>query len=550
MMYYFIGVDVGTASVRAALVSQHGDVVSTATKEITIWNPQPNFYQQSSDEIWAAVVETIKHVCSTGKIEVTAVKGIGFDATCSLVVLDGDSQPLSVSPDGDPRCNIIMWMDHRAAQEADFINQTGHDVLKYYGGGVSLEMEPPKLLWLKKNLRPQCWNRLSHAFDLCDFLTWRATGSFTRSLCSTVAKWTYTKEGGFSEEFFNMIGLEDLAENNFAKIGSHVEAQGRPCGEGLSPSAAQELGLEPGTPVSVGIIDAHSATLGCIGCRPTGSDVIIPPLNSRLAMISGTSTCHMIMSDRAIFVPGVWGPHWSTIIPGLWTAEGGQSAAGKLIDFVIESHPAYAVCSKKAEASKTHITDYLYDILMERSRQCGVSSISQLTERLHIWPDYHGNRSPLADHTLTGMLCGLTLQADESSLAELYLATVQALAYGTRHILSELQNKGHVPEVIYICGGLRKNQLYIQTHADVTGMCVYVPDQKESVLLGSAILGATAAGFYPTLQVCMDSMSGRAEVAKPNQEDKQFHDRKYEVFLQMYRDQRKYAAIMSGKHEQ
>ncbi|XP_053394995.1 FGGY carbohydrate kinase domain-containing protein-like isoform X1 [Mercenaria mercenaria] len=545
-MRYFIGVDVGTGSVRAALVQQDGKLVTAASKEIRIWNPKPDFYQQSSEDIWSAVIFTVKSVCSTGGVDKDDVGGIGFDATCSLVIRDKQGKPLSVCPEGTLDCDIIMWMDHRASEETDLINATKHGVLKYTGGGISLEMEPPKLLWLKQNLKEQCWDKAGHMFDLCDFLTWRATDSLTRSLCSVTAKWTYTKDKQFDPQFYKLIGLEELCEKNFEKIGSDIQPQGQPCGSGLTEQAATDLGLRPGTAVAVGMIDAHCAAIGCLGCIPSDSSISIPPLHSRVAMISGTSTCHMQLSEEALFVPGVWGPNWSAIVPGYWSAEGGQSAAGKLMDFVIETHTAYQDTLKQAQSRNQHITDYLFELLENEARSQGLSSMAELTKDFHMWPDFHGNRSPLADHTLKGMISGLTLRSDAAGLAILYLSTVQALAYSTHHILSEMRKCGHSPDILYVCGGLRKNKLYIQTHADATGLPVVVPDEKESVLLGAAILGATAAGLHPTIQTCMENMCGKGEVTLPAKQDAQFHMKKYQVFLQMYRDQRKYKEIMNG----
>ena len=96
-----------------------------------------------------------------------------------------------MSPTGEDKQNVVLWMDHRAQEEADFINAQGHEMLRYVGGKVSLEMETPKMLWLKKNL-PSSWNRAALLFDLPDFLTWKATGSESRSLCSLVCKWNYS----------------------------------------------------------------------------------------------------------------------------------------------------------------------------------------------------------------------------------------------------------------------------------------------------------------------------------------------------------------------
>lgn len=80
---------------------------------------------------------------------------------------------------GQEKQNVILWMDHRAHEEADFINSMGHDILQYVGGQVSLEMQTPKMLWLKKNL-PASWNSIALLFDLPDFLTWKATESESR----------------------------------------------------------------------------------------------------------------------------------------------------------------------------------------------------------------------------------------------------------------------------------------------------------------------------------------------------------------------------------
>ena len=72
--------------------------------------------------------------------------------------------------------NVIVWMDHRATAEAGLINAGHHEVLNYVGGRISPEMQPPKLLWLKRNI-PKHFKRAGHFFDLSDFLTWKATGS-------------------------------------------------------------------------------------------------------------------------------------------------------------------------------------------------------------------------------------------------------------------------------------------------------------------------------------------------------------------------------------
>lgn len=169
---------------------------------------------------------------------------------------------------------MILWLDHRAQKEAAYINSLNHPVLKYVGGKISLEMETPKLLWLKTHLKEQCWDKAKLFLDLPDFLTWKATGSDSRSLCSTVCKWTYEiEEGtkkGWNREYFEQVNLADLAEDDWLKIGRTVLPPGAPVGSGLAKDVAVEMGLLPGTPVGTSIIDAHSGGLGLIGCSVEG----------------------------------------------------------------------------------------------------------------------------------------------------------------------------------------------------------------------------------------------------------------------------------------
>lgn len=81
---YFLGVDVGTGSVRAALVTPSGSIIATSTHEIKTWNPLPDFYEQSSEDIWSSCCKCVKDVINKANVSKDNVKGIGFDATCSL----------------------------------------------------------------------------------------------------------------------------------------------------------------------------------------------------------------------------------------------------------------------------------------------------------------------------------------------------------------------------------------------------------------------------------------------------------------------------------
>lgn len=408
------------------------------------------------------------------------------------VLLDKDNNPVTVSPTGKDEQNIILWMDHRAMEETHKINATKHEVLKYVGGLISPEMECPKLLWLKNNL-PESWSRAARFLDLVDFLTFKATGDDTRSLCTVVCKWTFQSHRrpaeqpendnlgtwGWDTSFFNQIGLGDLATENWSRIGQRVGPMGQPLAGGLTTAAATQLGLLPGTAVAIGIIDAHAGGIGTLGSMLPGETTTLSPsvIEERLALIAGTSACHMACSKDPFFIDGIWGPYKSAMIPGMWLTEGGQSAVGALLDHVTQSHSLFPEVQRLAKEKSVSEYAVLNEKLQEMASKAG-TPISELTRGLHVMPDFHGNRSPRADPTLAGMISGLNLSMDLDHLALLYLATLQSICLGTRHIIAEMNAKGYRIRNIFLTGGLGKNNVFVREIADITQSKVLIPTEQ------------------------------------------------------------------------
>lgn len=546
-MEYFIGVDVGTGSARAGVFNRSGQLLAQHSEAITMWKPQPDFVEQSSENIWESVSQCVRMVLNDSGVDAGDVKGIGFDATCSLVLVDAEGEPVSVSPSGQDAQNVVVWMDHRALQEAEFINGFGKDfsVFEYVGGKISPEMQTPKLLWLKKHL-PESWQRAAHFFDLPDYLTFRATGELTRSLCSMTCKWTYlgheaAKGGeGWSPEFLRAIGLEDLVSEDYARIGKDIRPMGSAIGSGLSRVAAEEFGLVEGTPVGVSIIDAHAGGIGMIGLAEGDEKV---ELDKRLALIGGTSSCHMAVSKDMRPTPGVWGPYYSSMVPGLWLNEGGQSATGALVDHVIFNHGATEQAKKESEEAGVSIYEFLnsrLSVLAEGGR------VDLLTRSIHVCPYFHGNRSPRANPHLKGMVSGLRLSATVDDLALQYLATIQAIAYGARHIIEEMNKAGYQIDRLVCCGGGTKNPVFLQQHANATNCRLILPEEPEAVLLGAAMLGGVASGSFETLEDAMKRMSRLKSVVESDADLNEYHDKKYKVFHKLYEDQVSYESLMDS----
>lgn len=538
---FFLGIDVGTGSARAGLFTANGRMLASASRAIRMWKPRPDFVEQASNDIWAACCAATREALALAKIPPSDVKGIGFDATCSLVALDADNRPVSLSPTGHDEQNVVVWMDHRAIAQAEHINRLKHPVLRYVGGVISPEMQTPKLLWVKENM-PAAWKRTARFLDLPDFLTYRATGDDTRSLCSTVCKWTYLGHrgpdgAGWDKTYFQKIGLGDLADEGFTRIGTRVRPMGEPIGTGLSKQSAKELGLVAGTAVGVSIIDAHAGGIGLLGAPLGKAKVTAATLGTRLALIGGTSSCHMAVSPKPHYIKGVWGPYHSAMIPGLWLTEGGQSATGALIDHIIHSHAASMPLLIEAERQDRTIYELLNDRLDALAKAEDVPHPGELTRDLHVYPDFHGNRSPRADPTLRGAISGLTLSATADELARLYLATIQAVAHGTRHIIDTLNKRGYAIHTLFICGGGTKNPVFLREHADITGCNLVMSQEPEAVLLGSAVLGSVAAGTHQNVVTAMSAMNAAGRLISPAKgKVNAYHNAKHRAFLQMHKN--------------
>ena len=525
---HFIGVDVGTGSARAGVFDAQGRMLATAKRDIAMHRPSGDIAEQSSAQIWQAVCQSVREAVGAAGVDPASVRGIGFDATCSLVVC-GDLRD-GVGDAGHPERDIIVWMDHRAKDQAARINSGGHAVLAYVGGRISPEMETPKLLWLKEH-RPQVFAAARHFFDLTDFLTWKASGSTARSICTVTCKWTYlAHEGRWDEGYFRAVGLGDLADEGFARIGTEVVEPGTPLGAGLTAETAQEMGLLPGTAVAAGLIDAHAGGIGTVAAAGD-------PVES-LGYVFGTSSCTMTTTQDPAFVPGVWGPYYSAMVPGMWLNEGGQSVAGAAIDHLVSMHPAHGAALSEARAAGKSLPEWLAD-------QAGdAASAAARAAHLHVVPEFLGNRAPFADPQARAVVMGQGMDTGIDSLISLYVAGLCGLGYGLRQIVETQAAHGAPVRRIAISGGAGRHPLIRQLLADATGLPVDATECDEPVLLGSAILGAVAAGAFADIRSAMPAMSRVAQTYSPADGDtRALHDARFRAFTMLQDTARQIRAL-------
>ncbi len=337
---------------------------------------------------------------------------------------------------------------------------------------------------------------------------------------------------------------------------------GEKCGV-LSEKAANELGLPAGIAVGSGVIDAYAGWVGTVGAkvRMEGTTLSSEYASNdwhqaftRLAAVAGTSTCHIAMSPKPVFVKGVWGPYRDVLIPDYWMAEGGQSATGELLKHVLETHPAFQQVLSIAESYNMNIYDYLNEHLKDMKNKQKAPTISYLGRHFFFYGDLFGNRSPVADPRMTGAVIGLSSDKSQDGMALYYYATMEFIALQTHQIIETMNKSGHQIKSIFMSGSQCQNSVLMSLMASACDMPVLIPQYVHAAVVhGAAMLGAKAAsadkdGKTEPLWDIMDRMSkpGRAVPPTSDPHEKALLAVKYKVFLEQCESQQEYRKDVDG----
>jgi FGGY-family pentulose kinase len=492
----FLGLDVGTQSVRAALFDPAGACRAFATAPLDTFHPQPAWAEQDADQWWQAARTVVPQALARAGARAEDVAAIGLDCTACTV--------LACQADGMPLRRALLWMDQRSFREADEISATGDPILRYVSGVVSPEWMLPKALWLKRH-EPAVYARAERIVECTDWFMHRLTGAWTLALNHVSVKWNYARpDGGWSRSLLAAAGLDDLLAKWPADLVPLGKGDGR-----LSVPAASELGLRPGTPVAQGGIDAY---LGMLGMGAVGA--------GDLAMIMGSSTCHLAMSERGVFGSGMAGCYPDAVAEGLYTLEGGQTATGSILDW----YRRHFAGNESAEAERTGRN--VYELLDAKA-----AAVPPGCEGLVCLDYWQGNRSPLKDPRARGAFWGFTLSHGPGHV---FRSIYEATAFGTRHILEDLESHGFTVGRLFAGGGGAKSKLWLQIHADVLRRPVLVPREAEACALGSALMAAVHCGHYRDLAEAAAKMVQIADVIEPRSEPRRVYDECYGRYRATY----------------
>ena len=216
------------------------------------------------------------------------------------------------------------------------------------------------------------------------------------------------------------------------------------------------------------------------------------------------------------------------MVPGLWLNEGGQSAAGAAIDHLVRLHPAAQECGDTRRGRQNWTLGAW--LAREAETRGGSAAVERLVGCLHVVPEFLGNRAPFADPDARALVAGMGMDSGIDSLVGLYLAGLCGLGYGARQIIAAQQAEGIPTDTIVVSGGAGQSPLVRQILADATGLTVAASTSPEPVLLGSAILAATAAGRFGNIPEAMDAMSELSEICVPDPATVDWHLKRFVAF--------------------
>jgi len=528
---YTLGLDFGTLSVRALIVdTRDGRAVAEAVSEYAHGvmdsalpdgtSLPPRFALQHPqdylDSMKAAIGEALAAAYTAEGVTPDQIAALGVDFTaCTMLPVDEAGVPLCYDPafSGEPHAYVKLWKHHGATEESDEITALaaarGEEWLSAYGGTVSCEWMLPKILETLRKA-PSVFEAAHRFTEAADWLSLLLTGRETHAAAFAGYKGLWYEGDYPSEEFLTALepALGGLVGG---KIAPAVDPVGEVAGR-LTEYGAVLTGLAVGTPVALPMIDAHAA-LPATGMTRSGD----------LTLILGTSTCHILNSDRLRKIQGVCGYVKDGVIPALYTYEAGQAAVGDCFDWFVKNCVP-AGYTEAAKASGLGIHAYLRS-LAERKAP-GESGVMALD-----W--WNGNRSILMDQTLTGTLVGLTLATKPE---DIYRALIESTAFGTRVIVEQYEKGGLPIGRVMAAGGIaRKDPMMMRIYADVLNRPIEVSEATQTGALGSAIYAAVAGGVYSSVTEAADRMAAEVErVYEPGAEAVEVYEEMFGKYKELY----------------
>ena len=494
---HVIGVDIGTQSTKAVLVSAAGAIVAQASRPYPVETPQALWAEQRAETWLDAVAQCIGAVVAQAAVAKESIAGL-----CVSSLYGGSGVP--VDAEGKPTHACLIWMDRRAQDEVEWVRRSV-DLDRLYdvtGNGVDSYYGYTKMLWLREK-RPDVWQRTRAFLPPNSYVALQLTGEVAvdHSSAGNIGGIYDVARRGWSAELLDALGIPRAMLPERLVDSSDVVG-------GLRGEWAERLGLGAGLPVIAGGVDAAVATFAA-GASRAGNHV---------AMI-GTSMCWGTIRQRVDARHGLISmPHVVNGRKDLYVF-GGAITAGASVTWFRETFCQAEIAAGAAQGIDPHV-------LLERQ----ASEVPPGARGVLFLPYLMGERSPIWDAQASGAFVGLGLHHGR---AELYRAVLEGVSLALRHNIEIGARSGDaLDDELTVVGGAARSGLWLQIIADVTGRPVWSSDDDAEASLGAAMLAALGSGVAD-----LDALGGwvhRSERARPDADARARYDRTYAQYVAAY----------------
>lgn len=493
-MSIFLGIDIGTSSLRAALVdADKAEIIAVAGKEYPLCRPQAGYAEQNPDDWWQATIETVQEVIRvSGQKDIAA---IGFSGQMHGTVLLDESGRV-VHP-------AIIWADQRSSKQVqELLDTVGEeDYVAQAGTLPAAGFLSTTLFWLKQH-QPEILNQASQVILPKDYVRYRMTGQIATEVsdaASTGIFDIYQQE--WASQIIESVGLPDSL---FPPILRSYDIAGE-----LSASAAQAFGLKAGIPVIAGCADQPAQAIG---------NGILKPGLASVAVSSGGQVFLPVQPDSVGVLHTDRRIHVFNHASSGWYALGAVLSAGLSLRWLrdllgmSEQKNAYQQLSIEAE------------------------KVDAGSDGLIFLPYLNGERTPHMDSSARGAFIGL---AGHHSRGHMARAIMEGVAFAMRQALEVCESVGEPAEKIIASGGGLESAVWRQVFTDVLNRPLQKSLQKEQSALGAGILAAVGIRYFvPDGDIesnfaAIQPKLARYDDAKEAQ-NAAFHEERYQHFCELY----------------
>lgn len=437
-MNYYLGIDIGTTSVKAVAFSEQGQVIANFSFSYAIHHPHPNWSEQNPEEIFEAVIKGINKVVQTLSTDTPLF--VSFSAAMHSLIAADDK--------GNLLTQCIIWADNRADEIADTLRHSDKGQEFYRESGVPIHAMSPlcKLLWFKEN-QPEIFNTAFKFTGIKEYIFNKLFGEYV--IDTSIASATgllNLKKLQWDEEILRFAGIAG------SRLSQVVSAKHVLYYDGNYPG----LSLPQNIPFVIGASDGALANLGT---GATGSNA--------MAITVGTSGAARVVVS-APETDARMRTFCYHLKDNLYIAGGATNNGAVVLQWLKETLLQ---------------TDDDYEQLYEQAQ-----TIEAGCDGLLFLPYILGERAPLWNSNAKGVYFGLTI---EHTKAHLIRAAMEGVIFSLYSIGKILTEKKEITE-IYASGGFSKSALWLQILADVFNIKVLVPAAVESTAFGAVILGAEA----------------------------------------------------------